>query len=191
MIDSGVLEPAKMSKVPKGVKLIDTTWSMKKKSNGALCKGVNVRGFKQIDGQHYDGTSISAPVTNAMTIRIALTIMLMQGGIAHVVDVKGAFLYGEFKNGEKIYIKILLGFEQFYPSNTVLLLKKTLYEFKQAAMAFYRNFFCGNKEYWADKKHGQSMPLLQVGKGKFGDNDIVDRRQHDSWSRRFGHASQG
>jgi hypothetical protein len=51
-IDSGVFEPVKMSKVPKGVKLIDTTWAMKKKSNGTLCGRVNVRGFKQIDGQH-------------------------------------------------------------------------------------------------------------------------------------------
>jgi hypothetical protein len=31
-----------------------------------------------------------------------------------------------------------LGFEKFYSRNTVLLLKKTLYSLKQAAMAFYR-----------------------------------------------------
>jgi hypothetical protein len=77
MIDGGVFEPGKMSKVPEGVKLIDTTWAMKKKSSETLHRRVNVRSFKQIDGQHYDGTSISAPVTNDMTIRIALTIMLM------------------------------------------------------------------------------------------------------------------
>jgi hypothetical protein len=52
MFDSGVFEPVKMSKVPKGVKLIDTTWAMKKKSSGTLRGRVNVRGFKQIDGQH-------------------------------------------------------------------------------------------------------------------------------------------
>ena len=75
-------------------------------------------------------------VTNAMTIRIVLSIMLMQGGTEHVVDVKGAFLYGEFEDGEKIYIKIPLGFEKFYSSNTVLLLKKMLYGLKQVAMAF-------------------------------------------------------
>ncbi len=90
-------------------------------------------GFKQISGQHYNGTSISLPVTNAMTIRIAMTIMLMQSGIAHVVDVKGAFLYGEFKYGEKVYIKIPLGFEGFYPRDTVFLLKKTLYRPKKPA----------------------------------------------------------
>jgi hypothetical protein len=93
-----------LSKVPDGVKLIDTTWAMKKKSSGTLQGRVNVRGFKQIDGQHYNGTSISAPVTNAMSIRMALTVMLMQNGIAHVVDVKGAFLYREFEDGEKIPI---------------------------------------------------------------------------------------
>jgi hypothetical protein len=71
--------------------------------------------------------------------------MLMQGRIAHVADVKGAFLYGEFEDGEKTYIKIPLGFKQFYPSNTVLLLKKRLYELKQAAMAFSRKLLAATK----------------------------------------------
>jgi hypothetical protein len=73
-----------------------------------------------------------------MTIKLVLTLMLASGGIAHVVDFKGAFLHGKFNNGEKIYIKIQLGFEEFYDNNTVLLLKKWLYGLKQAAMAFYR-----------------------------------------------------
>jgi hypothetical protein len=65
-------------------------------------------------------------------------LMLASGGIAHVVDVKGAFIHGKFDNGEKIYIKIPLGFEEFYDNNTVLLLRKCLYGLKQAAIAFYR-----------------------------------------------------
>jgi hypothetical protein len=73
-----------------------------------------------------------------MRIRTALSIMLVQSGIAHVMVVKGAFLYGEYEDGKKIYIKILLGFEKFYSSNTVLLLKKMLHGLKQAAMGFYR-----------------------------------------------------
>ncbi len=48
--------------------------------------------------------------------------MLMQNGITNVVDVKEAFLYGEFEDWEKIYIKIPLGFEGFYRRDTVLLL---------------------------------------------------------------------
>jgi hypothetical protein len=52
MFNSGVLKPVKISKVPNGVKLIETTWAMKKKSSGTLQGRVHVRGFKQIDGQH-------------------------------------------------------------------------------------------------------------------------------------------
>ncbi len=36
MIDSRVFKPVNLSKVPGGVKLIDTTWAMKKKSSGTL-----------------------------------------------------------------------------------------------------------------------------------------------------------
>jgi hypothetical protein len=140
MIKSGVFEKVKLSELPREVKIIDTTWALKKKSNGTLCGRINVKGFKQVEGQNFDASSISAPVTNGMTIKWVLALMLASGGIAHVVDAKGAFLHGKFNNGEKIYIKIPLGFEEFYDDDTVLLLKKCLYGLKQAAIAFYRKF---------------------------------------------------
>ncbi len=74
-----------------------------------------------------------------MTIKLVLTLILASGGIAHVVNVKGAFLYGKFRDREKIHIKMPLGFEEFYDKDEVLLLKKCLYGLKQAVMAFYRN----------------------------------------------------
>ena len=111
---------------------------MKKKSNGTLHGRINVRGFKQVEGQHYNASSISAPVTNGMTIKLVLVLMLASGGIAHVADVKGALLHGKFDDGEKIYIKITLGFKEFYDNDRVLLPKKCLYGLRQAAMAFYR-----------------------------------------------------
>jgi hypothetical protein len=138
MVKISVFEKVKLSELPSDVKVIDTTWAMKKNSNGTLCGRINVRGFKQVEGQHYNASSISAPVTNGMTIKLVLMLMLASGGIAHVVDVKGAFLHGKFDNGEKIYIMIPLGFEEIYDNDTVLLLKKCLYGLKQAAMAFYR-----------------------------------------------------
>ncbi len=52
-----------------------------------------------------------APVMNATTIRIVLTLMFMAGWVATVVDVKGAFLHGEFHNGEEIYMKVLQGWK--------------------------------------------------------------------------------
>ncbi len=63
---------------------------------------MNARGFKQVKGHHYDGTKISTPATNSATITIVLTLMIMASMLAHVVDVKGAFLHGEFEDGEII-----------------------------------------------------------------------------------------
>ncbi len=118
MVKSGVFEKVKLGKLPSDVKVIDTTWAMKKKINGTLCGRINVCGFKHVKGQHYNASSISVPVTNGMTIKLVLTLMLARGGIAHVVDVKGAFLHGKFDDGEKIYIKTQLGFEEFYDNDT-------------------------------------------------------------------------
>jgi hypothetical protein len=67
---------------------------------------MNARGFKQIEGQHYDGMTISSPVTNTATIRTVMTLMVMASMIAHVVDVKGVFLYEEFEDEEFIHMKV-------------------------------------------------------------------------------------
>jgi hypothetical protein len=99
---------------------------------------MNARGFMQVEGQHYIGTTISLPVTNSATIRIVLTLMIMASMLAHVVDVKGAFLHGEFEDGEIIHTKVLQGFEKHFPEGSVFLLKKCLYGLKQAAKAFWR-----------------------------------------------------
>jgi hypothetical protein len=99
---------------------------------------MNARGFKQVEGQHYSGTTISSPVTNSATIRIVLTLMIMASMLAHVVDVKGAFLHGEFEDKEIIYMKIPQGFEKHFPGESVLLLLKCLYGLMQAAKALWR-----------------------------------------------------
>ena len=60
--------------LPPGAKPIDSTWACKKKSNGTLRARVNGRGFKQIPGQHYDSSSIHAPITNATSIHVILVL---------------------------------------------------------------------------------------------------------------------
>jgi hypothetical protein len=57
-----------------------------------------------------------------------------------IIEVKGAFLFGVFAKGERIniYMEIPQGFEKYYPKNAVLLLLKTIYGLKQAALAFWR-----------------------------------------------------
>ena len=56
-----------------------------------------------------------------------------------MLDVKGAFLHGDFTDGEKVHMKVPQGFERWYdPRLYVLLLLQTLYGCKQSAMAFWR-----------------------------------------------------
>jgi hypothetical protein len=52
MVTNNVWEPVKKSLLPKGSKVIDSTWACKKKSTGKLCGRLNARGFKQAEGVH-------------------------------------------------------------------------------------------------------------------------------------------
>ena len=127
------------TEAPEDAKIIDSTWAMKKKAMGLLRARVTARGFMQIPGVHYDPKTIAAPVTNEMTIRIILTLMIMAIWIGELLDVKGAFLHGDFGPKEApILMKIPQGFEKFYPKGWLLLLLKTIYGLKQAAFAFWK-----------------------------------------------------
>jgi hypothetical protein len=53
-------------------------------------------------------------VTNDVSIRVALVLMLMANWTAQVVDVKGAFLHGKFENEKQIYTEVPKGFEKWY-----------------------------------------------------------------------------
>ena len=57
-------------------------------------------------------------------------MLLMSGWVAHIVDVNRAFLLGEFKENEHIYMEIPKGFEKFYSLDVLLYLRKTLYGVK-------------------------------------------------------------
>jgi len=110
---------------------------MKKKSNGKFRARVNARGYEQIDGEHYDADSTAAPVVNEITIRLVFTLMVMAGWYAEVVDVRGAFLHGEFDEETRLFMEVPEGFEKFYPVGCLLLLLQTIYGLKQAAFAFW------------------------------------------------------
>ena len=138
MVENKVFTVIKKSELEPGTKIIDSTWACKKKSNGTLRGRLNARGFKQVDGTHYDGSSIHAPVTNPATIRIVLTLMLMGNMKSEVVDVNGAFLKGDIEDGEVIHMEVPEGWEKHYDNNVVLKLEKCLYGLKQAAVAFWR-----------------------------------------------------
>ena len=78
---------------------------------------MNMRGYEQVDGEHYDSASISSPVTNDVSVRVLLVLILMANFTAYIVDIHGAFLLGDFDNGEVLYCKISEGFEEIYDPN--------------------------------------------------------------------------
>jgi hypothetical protein len=54
--------------LPKGAKVLMTTWAMKLKLNGIWRGRLNARGYEQVDGSHYASDSIAAPVTIPITV---------------------------------------------------------------------------------------------------------------------------
>ena len=63
--------------LPEGAKVITSTWTCKKKSNGTYHGQLNARGFGQVAGKHFNPTSTAAPVTDDTTIRNVLALMLL------------------------------------------------------------------------------------------------------------------
>ena len=81
-----------------------------------------------MDGEHYDSNETYAPVATDATIHIVLILWIMiLTWIAELVDVRGAFLHGNFEKGRQVYMHVPQGFEKFYLANVVLLLMQTLY----------------------------------------------------------------
>ena len=138
MIKNKVWTVIKKKDVPKNADIIDSTWAMKKKANGQYHACLAARGFKQTHGKSFVYHDISSPVVHDIPVHIVLTILLMSGWAAHIVDVNRAFLLGEFRENEHIYMKIPKGFEKFYSPDILLYLRKALYGVKNAANAFWR-----------------------------------------------------
>ena len=97
MFKNKVFQAFDKESVPSGTNIIDSTCECKLKNNWTKRGRFIVRGFKQVDGQSYDSVNIHASITNNVTVRLVLVLMLMAGLVAHIVDVKGAFLHGKFK----------------------------------------------------------------------------------------------
>ena len=138
MVESKVFKAVPIDEVPDDATILSETWSMKKKASGDFRARVTARGFEQIDGEHYDLLDIAAPVVSELTIHILFIIIAMAQLYAEVMDVCGAFLLGKFDPKHKMYMRVPKGFEKFYAANVVLLLLRTLYGTKQAAMAFWK-----------------------------------------------------
>ena len=69
-------------------------------------------------------------------IMIVLVLMIIAEWASYLVDVNGAFLMGEFENGEELHMEIPKGFENKYGKTVVLRSRRTIYGLKQTARMF-------------------------------------------------------
>jgi hypothetical protein len=124
--------------IPAGAKILSTTWVTKKKASGRYKAHIPAREFEQREGEHFDSSDKESPVVNDSNIRIILTLIVMAGFWAEIVDVRGTLLTAEFDEGHNMYVTVHKGFEKYYPENVVALLKKTLDDTCQAAIQFWK-----------------------------------------------------
>ena len=75
---------------------------------------MNARGFMQVPGEHFNSDRISSPVTNEATIRVVMVLYIMFGWANQPVDVKGAFLGGNFQAEKPNCMKVPEGFKSYY-----------------------------------------------------------------------------
>ena len=134
---SKAVEAMSRGQLPPGTKPMDSTWACKKKSNGTYRARLNLRGYKQIDGEHFDSHSVSSPVASIITVHIVLALVTILGWYSSLVDVNGAFLLGDWESDREIYMEVPQGWEHLYPPNTVLKLLKTVYGSRQGAKRFW------------------------------------------------------
>eukprot|EP00957_Ditylum_brightwellii_P023350 1762940-Ditylum_brightwellii.AAC.1 len=95
MVANNVWRPIKLDELPEGTKILTTTWACKLKSSGRKHARLNARGYEQVDGIHYDGLSIHAPVTNDTSVHTVMVLALMAGWTGLINNVQGAFLKGK------------------------------------------------------------------------------------------------
>jgi hypothetical protein len=152
---NGVFKPIHRKDVPKGRKVISTTWAMKQKANGVKLAWLVARGFQQVAGQDYDPDGGRyAPVVTLIAFKICCVIMLMMQMYAHVVDVRGAFLTGDLTDNP-VYNEVPQGMEAALQADideearksksggwsiadTVLMLLKSLCGLVQSSHLFWR-----------------------------------------------------
>jgi hypothetical protein len=139
MKDHGVFEVTQTWHVPKGAKVLSTPWVVKTTANGRRKGRITARGFEQRDGEHFDSSDKSSPVVNDITIRIVLTLIVMAGLWAEIVDVKEAILTAEFEPHHQMFVTVPKGFEKYYPRNVVLLLRTHSMLLARLQSSFGRN----------------------------------------------------
>ena len=134
-----VFEVVHPKDVPKGTKLMNFTWAMKKNASGVYRARLAARGFQQKVNSQYREDDKSSPVINDVSIKIVLTLIVLAGWSTRITDVEGAFLNGSFeRKHEKLYTEVPEGLKDCYPWWAILLMLKSMYGTIQGALQWFR-----------------------------------------------------
>jgi len=148
---------------PKGSNIVGCRWvyAVKKDAAGNVVRykaRLVAQGFSQVPGVDFFDTY--APVAKMATIRTVLALAARYDHEIHQVDIKNAFLNGEFEENETIYMKLPPELELTKEKGKVLKLLKPIYGLRQSARHWYTRL-------WGVLRKGLKMKRCEVDQAAF------------------------
>ena len=131
----------RLEKPPLGTNVVSCRWVFhaKKDASGNIYRyraRLVARGFSQIPGVDFFDTY--APVAKTASIRTALAFAARHDFEVHQVDIKSAYLNGEFDENEVIYMSVPPGVKLTDDSTLALRLLRPLYGLRQSARHWHK-----------------------------------------------------
>ena len=125
----------KISDVPENRRLIGSKWVFKVKRDGRYRSRLVILGYTQIPGTHF--TDSFSPVVSNSVLRIMLIVWMTYGLKVDQIDVETAFLEGDLKPSEYIYMKCPYGLK--LQPDECLEIRKGMYGLVQSMRIFLGN----------------------------------------------------
>ena len=105
-----------------------------------------------------------SPVAKMSTVRILLSVAANQNWPLHQLDVTNAFLHGELKKEEEVYMEVPPGYNGEFGPGEVCRLKKTLYGLKQSPRVWFGRFSQAMQKYgYRQSNSDHTLFLKQQG----------------------------
>ena len=130
-----------LEKPPAGANIVSCRWVFHAKKDAAgnvyrYRARLVARGFSQIPGVDFFDTY--APVAKMASIRVILALAARFDLDVHQVDIKSAYLNGDFEENEVIYMALPPGLELTKDKSLVLRLLRPLYGLRQSARHWHK-----------------------------------------------------